>query len=88
VDQFEKRLHRVEKFLFGNGEPGVDELIRALKGRDKEVQAMIREWNEWKAGWKGVRLTLIGVGVVLTLLGGGLGTAILVALRQVAAALP
>lgn len=88
MDQFEKRLHRVEAFLFGNGEPGVDELIRALKGRDKEVQAMIREWNEWKAGWKGVRLTLIGVGLVLTLLGGGLGAAILSSLGKIAAGMP
>ena len=88
MDQFEKRLHRVEAFLFGNGEPGVDELIRALKHRDKEVQAMIREWNEWKAGWKGVRLTLIGVGLVLTLLGGGLGAAILSSLGKIAAGMP
>lgn len=88
MDQFEKRLHRVEAFLFGNGEPGVDELIRALKGRDKEVQAMIREWNEWKAGWKGVKWTLVGVGAVLAVLGGGMGAAILSTLGKIAASLP
>ncbi len=72
----------------GNGKAGIAARLRTLEQRDQEVVTMLREWESTKNQLKGVRLTLIIVGVVLTALGGGLGLAILELLRQVAAGLP
>lgn len=88
MDPIEKRLHRVEAYLFGNGAPGADEELRALLARDKEVQQMLKEWTDTKSQMAGARKAVIIAAVVVSLLGGSLGTAILVTLRQVAAALP
>lgn len=68
----------------GNGNPGIAARIRTLEGRDKEVVKMLKEWESTKNQLKGVRLTLILVGIILSALGGGLGLAILEALRQIA----
>lgn len=68
----------------GNGNPGLAARLRTLEGRDKEVSIMLREWESTKNQLKGVRLTLIVVGVILSALGGTLGVAILEALRQIA----
>lgn len=72
----------------GNGNPGLHARIRTLEGRDQEVAKMLREWDQTKAQLRGVRLTLIAVGIILSALGGGLGLAILETLRRLAAGLP
>lgn len=72
----------------GNGNPGLATRVRILEGRDKEVSIMLREWESTKNQLKGVRLTLIVVGIILSALGGSLGFAILETLRRLAADLP
>lgn len=69
----------------GNGNPGLAARLRTLEGRDKEVSIMLREWESTKNQLKGVRLTLIVVGIILSALGGSLGFAILETLRRLAA---
>jgi len=68
----------------GNGNPGLHARTRVLEGRDQEVVKMLKEWESTKSQLKGVRLTLIVVGIILSALGGTLGVAILEALRQIA----
>lgn len=72
----------------GNGKPGLSARVRVIELRDQEVVKMLREWEETKAQLRGVRLTLIAVGIILSALGGGLGLAILETLRRLAAGLP
>lgn len=72
----------------GNGRPGIAARLRNLETRDLEVTIMLKEWNETKAQLKGARSAIIAVGILVTLLGGGLGVAILSTLGKVAAALP
>ncbi len=72
----------------GNGRPGLAARLRQLELRDQEVVKMLREWEQTKAQLRGVRLTLIAVGIILSALGGGLGLAILETLRRLAAGLP
>lgn len=72
----------------GNGTPGLAARVRNLETQGKDTERMIREWNEWKASWKGVKWTLVGVGAVLAVLGGGMGAAILSTLGKIAASLP
>ncbi len=72
----------------GNGRPGLAARLRQLELRDQEVVKMLKEWESTKNQLKGVRLTLILVGVILSALGGTLGVAILEALRQLAAEMP
>jgi len=72
----------------GNGRPGLAARLRQLELRDQEVIRMLKEWESTKSQLKGVRLTLIVVGVILSALGGTLGVAILEALRQLAAEMP
>jgi len=72
----------------GNGNPGLHSRVRTLEGDRKEVRTMLKEWDQTKAQLRGVRLTLIVVGIILSALGGTLGVAILEALRRLAAELP
>ncbi len=72
----------------GNGKPGIAARLRTLELRDQEVVKMLKEWEQTKAQLRGVRLTLIAVGIILSALGGGLGLAILETLRRLAAGLP
>ncbi|MBX3139833.1 MAG: hypothetical protein KF875_03705 [Trueperaceae bacterium] len=72
----------------GNGKPGIAARLRTLELRDQEVVKMLKEWESTKNQLKGVRLTLILIGIILSALGGGLGLAILEALRRLAAGLP
>ncbi len=69
----------------GNGNPGIAARIRTIEGDRKEVKSMLKEWDQTKAQLRGVRLTLIVVGVILSALGGTLGVPILEALRRLAA---
>lgn len=68
----------------GNGNLGIAASIRTIEGDRKEVKSMLKEWESTKNQLKGVRLTLILVGVILSALGGTLGVAILEALKQIA----
>ncbi|MFA5567621.1 MAG: hypothetical protein WC972_03135 [Trueperaceae bacterium] len=72
----------------GNGRLGLAARLRQLELRDQEVVKMLREWENTKSQLRGVRLTLIAVGVILSALGGTLGVAILEALRRLAEGLP
>lgn len=71
----------------GNGRPGIAARLRALETRDQEVRTMLKEWNDTKAQLRGAKAAIIGVGILVSLLGGGLGVAILSVLAKVAAAL-
>ena len=72
----------------GNGKPGLSARVRALEARDPEVRRIIQEWDSAKAEMRGAKKTAVIVGIILTVLGGGLGAAILNAISQVAAAIP
>lgn len=72
----------------GNGNPGLHSRVRTLEGRDTEVATMLKEWKDAKSQLKGARTAVIAVGVIVSLLGGGLGIAILETLRRLAAEMP
>jgi hypothetical protein len=72
----------------GNGRPGLAARLRQLELRDQEVVRMLKEWESAKSQLKGARAAVIAVGIIVSLLGGGLGIAILETLRRLAAGLP
>lgn len=72
----------------GNGRPGIAARLRALETRDTEVLIMLKEWNETKAQLRGAKTAIVAVGVLVAVLGGGLGVAILSTLSRLAEALP
>ena len=72
----------------GNGRLGLAPRVRQLELRDQEVARMLKEWESAKAQLKGARAAVIAVGIIVSLLGGGLGIAILETLRRLAAGLP
>jgi hypothetical protein len=72
----------------GNGTPGLSARVRTLEANQKEVLTMLKEWTSFKDQVRGAKLTVIAVGLLIALLGGGLGVAILTTLGKVAAALP
>ncbi len=72
----------------GNGRPGLAARLRQLELRDQEVVKMLKEWESAKSQLKGARAAVIAVGIIVSLLGGGLGIAILETLRRLAAGLP
>lgn len=72
----------------GNGNPGLVSRVRTVERNQEKVMAMLKEWNSFKDQVAGARAALIGLGLLITLLGGGLGVAILSTLGKVAAALP
>lgn len=72
----------------GNGRPGLAARLRQLELRDQEVMKMLKEWESAKSQLKGARAAVIAVGIIVSLLGGGLGIAILETLRRLAAGLP
>lgn len=69
----------------GNGRPGLAARLRQLELRDQEVARMLKEWESAKSQLKGARTAVIAVGIIVSLLGGGLGIAILETLRRLAA---
>lgn len=72
----------------GNGNPGLVARVRTLEMRQPEVLKMIAEWKTFKDQISGAKTAIIAVGILLGLLGGGLGVAILSTLGKLAAALP
>ena len=88
MDQVNKRLDRLDHHVFGNGNPGLDETVRRLLERDTEVQRMLKEWEGTKNQLRGAKTAIIAVGLIVSLLGGGLGLAILETLRRLAAEIP
>jgi len=72
----------------GNGRPGIAARLRNLETRDQEVTIMLKEWNETKAQLRGAKTAIVAVGILVTLLGGGMGVAILSTLSRLAEALP
>ena len=83
-------LNEIDEILRGdgNGNPGIVARVRALEMKQPEVLKMIAEWKTFKDQVRGARTAVIAVGILVGLLGGGLGVAILSALGKVAAALP
>lgn len=89
--QFRAELDEIDEILRGdgNGNPGLVSRVRSLEHNQREkVLPMVKEWTSLKDQLKGARMTVIAVGIVLAVLGGGLGVAILTTLGKVAAALP
>ena len=72
----------------GNGNPGLVARVRTLEMRQPEVLKMIAEWKTFKDQISGAKTAIIAVGILLGLLGGGHGVAILSTLGKLAAALP
>lgn len=72
----------------GNGRIGLSARVATLEKLLPEIIEMLDEWKSSKDQLKGARTTLIIVVGLVTVLGGGLGVAILQALRQVVQSVP
>lgn len=72
----------------GNGKPGLVNRVRTLEKNQEKVMPMLDEWTSLKSQIKGAKFTVIAVGLIIAMLGGGLGVAILGALGRLASALP
>lgn len=83
VDELDEMLHGDSNFR-----PGIAARVRTLDTRDQKVRTMLKEWNDIKAQLSGAKAAIIGVGVLVSLLGGGMGVAIRTTLSRVAEALP
>lgn len=72
----------------GNGKPGLAPRVRTLESTQAKVVKMLEEWQSFKDQLKGAKVTIVVIGLLITLAGGGLGIAILTALKDLAAGLP
>ncbi len=72
----------------GNGRRGLSNRVNTLEENQKKVMTMLEEWRSFKDQVKGAKFVVIAVGVILTLLGGGLGVAILTTLAKIAESVP
>jgi len=97
----DQRLDAFDRILRGdgNGTPGLvartsllerraDSHSQRLDELEGDVEAQERRWQSFLDQVKGFRLALVVFGVLATVLGGGLGVAILNVLGKVSAALP
>jgi t-SNARE complex subunit (syntaxin) len=71
------RIERLEKFNFGNGQPGADERLRNLESTQSEIRtglqtigqkvdSLVEDQKAARNQWKGAKITLIALAFIVS----------------------